>query len=99
MPDGPLTPHQIDQVRQLAVIAAVAVRDGRGTLVRCQYGYNRSGLVVAQTLIELGHTPAAAVTRIRERRSSWALHNELFEQYLLSGLDVARLLAGLDPAP
>ncbi len=65
-------------------------------LVRCHSGYNRSGLVVAQTLIELGQDPATAIALVRQRRSPWALNNRTFEQYLTTGLDVAHLLAGLE---
>jgi hypothetical protein len=96
MPDAALSAFQIGQVRQMAVIAATAVRTGGTTLVRCHAGYNRSGLVVAQTLINLGHEPRDAIQLIRQRRSPWALHNELFVQYLETGLDVAGLLVGLE---
>lgn len=54
MPDAPLTAGQIHTVQQLARTAARAVRAGRTVLVRCHSGYNRSGLVVAQALVELG---------------------------------------------
>jgi protein-tyrosine phosphatase len=96
IPDDPLTPDQIEQVRRLALAAARAVRDGRRTLVRCSYGYNRSGLVVGQTLMELGHDAATAIDLTRRRRSPWVLHNRTFEQYLRTGLDIAALLSGLD---
>jgi protein-tyrosine phosphatase len=96
MPDAALSAFQIDQVRQLAVIATTAVRTGRTTLVRCHAGYNRSGLVVAQTLMELGATAQDAIQLVRQRRSPWALHNELFAQYLQTGLDIAHLLVGLE---
>ncbi|GAA4763794.1 MULTISPECIES: protein phosphatase [Streptomyces] len=99
IPDDWLTAGEIDTVRRLAVVAADAVRDGRRVLARCYSGYNRSGLVVAQTLIELGHDGGSAIDRVRLRRSPWALHNPAFEQYLLTGLDVASLLSGLDPPP
>jgi hypothetical protein len=96
MPDAALTAFQIGQVWQMAIIAATAIRTGRTTLVRCQAGYNRSGLVVAQTLIELGDDARDAIQLIRQRRSPWALHNELFVQYLEAGLDIAHLLVGLE---
>ncbi|MEV7044671.1 hypothetical protein [Amycolatopsis sp. NPDC051061] len=63
--------------------------------MRCHAGLNRSGLVVAQALVELGLTVPAAIALVRQRRSPWALHNELFVQYLESGLPTARLLVGL----
>ncbi|MFF3325593.1 protein phosphatase [Streptomyces sp. NPDC002889] len=99
IPDDWLTAEEIDRVRGLAVVAADAVRAGRRVLVRCYSGYNRSGLVAAQALIELGHDGAGAIDRVRLRRSPWALHNLAFEQYLLTGLDVASLLSGLEPPP
>jgi hypothetical protein len=36
------------------------------------------------------------VDLIRRKRSSWALNNEVFEQYLTAGLDAAYLLTGLE---
>ncbi|MGW0703576.1 protein-tyrosine phosphatase family protein [Streptomyces sp. NPDC002867] len=97
IPDDWLTAGEIDSVRRVAEVAADAVRARRKVLVRCYSGYNRSGLVAAQTLIELGHDSEGAIDRVRLRRSSWALHNPAFEQYLLTGLDVASLLSGLEP--
>ncbi|MFD7731836.1 hypothetical protein ACFV6F_15790 [Kitasatospora phosalacinea] len=43
-----------------------------------------------------GAGPAEAVRRVRAGRSSWALHNGLFVEYLDVGLDVARLLVSLE---
>lgn len=66
-------------------------------MVRCHSGYNRSGLVVAQCLVDRGLTPAEAVARVRRGRSPWALNNQAFTSYLTAGLDIAALLVGLDP--
>ena len=96
IPDSPLTAEQIRSVQQLATTAAEAVRNDRTVLVRCHSGYNRSGLVVAQTLIELGQDATTAIALVRQRRSPWVLNNQTFEQYLTTGLDVAHLLAGLE---
>ncbi|WP_393058613.1 protein phosphatase [Streptomyces sp. LN549] len=96
IPDNPLTAEHLLSVQRLAVIAAEAVRNDRTVLVRCHSGYNRSALVVAQTLIELGQDAATGIRLIRQRRSPWVLNNRTFEQYLLTGLDVAYLLAGLE---
>ncbi|MFG1997851.1 hypothetical protein ACGFNU_01735 [Spirillospora sp. NPDC048911] len=95
VPDGPLVPEQIEAVCGLADTAAEAVRDGRRVLVRCHSGYNRSGLVIVQTLVNLGYSTEDAIFLVRYRRSKWALNNPLFVDYLTSGLDVARLLTGL----
>ncbi|MDI2127909.1 protein-tyrosine phosphatase family protein [Yinghuangia seranimata] len=96
VPDSALTPAQIAVVEGLAETVVGALRAGRRTLVRCHYGYNRSGLVVAQALIALGYDAPTAVKIIRERRSPFALHNQVFVEYLTAGLDIARLLSGLD---
>ncbi|MFF2195834.1 protein phosphatase [Streptomyces sp. NPDC058157] len=96
LPDAPLTADQIGTVQELARTATDAVRAGRSVLVRCHSGYNRSGLVVAEALIGQGLEPAAAIALVRSRRSPRALNNRTFEDYLTTGLDVARLLSGLD---
>ncbi|MEV0093391.1 protein-tyrosine phosphatase family protein [Streptomyces sp. NPDC050738] len=95
IPDAPLDEAQVDGVIRLAEIAQLSMGLGRSVLVRCHSGYNRSGLVVAHTLVMSGRTPEEAVELVRARRSPWALHNPVFEDYLETGLDVVRLLAGL----
>ncbi|MEU6356405.1 protein phosphatase [Streptomyces sp. NPDC047072] len=95
IPDGPLDGTQLAGVIRLAQAAGDALDEGRRVLVRCYSGYNRSGLVVAQTLIRRGHTPDEAIRLIRARRSPWALHNDLFVEYLRAGLSTARLLEEL----
>ena len=96
IPDASLTPGQLHSVQQLAATAAQAIRRNQTVLVRCHYGYNRSGLVIAQALIELGHDAPTAIALIRRNRSPRALNNQLFEHYLTTGLDIAALLVGLD---
>ncbi|GAA0325285.1 hypothetical protein GCM10010302_75480 [Streptomyces polychromogenes] len=88
--------RSIHTVQQLARTAARAVQDGRTVLVRCNAGYNRSGLVIAQTLINLGQEAPTAIDVVRQKRSPSALNNRLFEEYLNTGLGVAYLLADLD---
>jgi hypothetical protein len=95
IPDGPLDGTQLAGVMRLARAAGEALEQGRRVLVRCYHGYNRSGLVVAQALIGAGSTAEEAIRLIRTRRSPWALHNELFVEYLSTGLDTARLLEEL----
>jgi protein-tyrosine phosphatase len=95
IPDGPLDGTQLAGVLRLAQAACEALDAGRRVLVRCYHGYNRSGLVVAQTLVRAGHTAEEAIRMIRARRGPWALHNELFVEYLRAGLDTARLLEEL----
>jgi hypothetical protein len=95
IPDGPLDGTQLAGVIRLARAADDALEDGRRVLVRCYHGYNRSGLVVAHALVLAGHTSDEAIRLIRSRRSPWALHNELFVEYLRAGLPTARLLEEL----
>lgn len=95
VPDAALTGPQLDDVCELAEIAAAAVRDKRKVLVRCHSGFNRSGLVVVQALGHLGYGVDNAIFLVRYRRSKWALNNDLFVDYLTTGLDVASLLTGL----
>jgi protein-tyrosine phosphatase len=59
-----------------------SVRAGRPTLVTCMGGLNRSGLVAALALTELGRTPDDALALVRAARGSYALGNELFEERL-----------------
>ena len=55
---------------------------GDKVLVRCFAGLNRSGLVVARTLILAGASPDEAISLIRSKRSPHALCNSEFEQHL-----------------
>ncbi|WP_459751412.1 protein-tyrosine phosphatase family protein [Streptomyces sennicomposti] len=95
IPDGPLDGTQLAGVIRLAEAAGDALDAGRRVLVRCWSGYNRSGLVVAHALVHRGCSADEAVRLIRARRSPWALHNELFVDYLRAGLSTVRLLEEL----
>jgi len=95
IPDGPLDGTQLAGVMRLAQAAGEALDEGRKVLVRCYHGYNRSGLVIAHALVRRGHPAEQAIRLIRSRRSSWALHNDLFVDYLRAGLPTARLLEEL----
>lgn len=95
IPDGPLDSTQLAGVMRLARAAGDALDAGRSVLVRCYSGYNRSGLVIAHALVDRGHSAEEAIRLIRSRRSPWALHNELFVDYLRTGLPTVRLLEEL----
>ena len=82
IPDAELDADDLEALRGLASLAAESVMDGHPTLVRCQAGYNRSGLVVGLALIQLGRTAAQAIALIRTRRSPFALCNPAFVDYL-----------------
>ena len=58
-------------------------RDKGPTLVHCQAGLNRSGLVAGLALVLDGRTPREAIDLLRESRSPAVLCNKTFEQFLL----------------
>ncbi|MFJ5263934.1 dual specificity protein phosphatase family protein [Streptomyces sp. NPDC088387] len=95
VPDGPLDGTQLAGVIRMAQATGEALDAGRTVLVRCYHGYNRSGLVVAHALIRRGHSADEAIRVVRTRRSPWALHNELFVEYLRAGLTTVRMLEEL----
>lgn len=82
IPDGELTYDALCSAKNYAKIVAMNVTHGDKVLVRCQAGYNRSGLVVALALLELGYSADDAINLIREKRSPHALHNEHFVRYI-----------------
>ena len=61
------------------------------TLVHCQAGLNRSGLVAGAALVLGGYTPEEAIRLLRDNRSPAVLCNKTFEAFLLEfapGADV-----------
>lgn len=80
--DAALGPEQVARVTEVAGRVAAAVTAGRQVLVRCSGGLNRSGLVVACALTELGHDTEAAIGLVRAARGPWALTNPAFVAHL-----------------
>ena len=73
-----------EAVRSLAVFAAHLIGQGKEVLVHCRSGHNRSGMVCARTLIEMGWSAEDAIAAVREGRSDGkALTNETFVDWLL----------------
>lgn len=58
-------------------------RETGRTLVHCQAGLNRSGLVTGLALVRSGVPAKTAIEQMRERRCSAVLCNKLFEEWLL----------------
>lgn len=54
------------------------------TLVHCQAGLNRSGLITTLALIRDGLTPEEAVALVRKQRCDAVLCNKTFERWLLA---------------
>lgn len=82
VPDGMLLLEERNKIAKTAGIAAEAVEQGKRVLVRCQAGYNRSGLVVAMALMRMGWPANGAIEQIRTKRSEYALFNYHFLEYL-----------------
>lgn len=59
-------------------------RESGPTLVHCQAGLNRSGLIAATALIRSGMAPAEAIALLREKRSPAVLCNDAFEDWLMT---------------
>lgn len=70
------------KIHETARWALAAIRDGK-TLVHCQAGLNRSGLVAGLAMVLSGMPAAAAIEVLRERRSPAVLCNPTFEEWLL----------------
>lgn len=80
--DNKLGPVEMSFVSEAKDLATQAIHSGLKVLVRCQMGLNRSGLVVALTLVNLGFPAQGAIELIRGRRSRNALHNPWFVEYI-----------------
>lgn len=71
------------RLRAIVAYAVECVRDG-DTLIHCQAGLNRSGLVAALVLMAEGTNLYAheAITLLRRQRSPAVLCNQVFETWL-----------------
>lgn len=72
-----------DNIVELATLVNKSRADG-DTLVHCQAGLNRSGLVAGAALVLEGLTPEDAIATLRASRSPAVLCNRTFEQWLLN---------------
>ena len=82
-PDSSLTPRAIERAIALSAHAHSRWQSGARVLVRCQAGVNRSGLVMALTLMRHGLSAVDAIGRIREGRGPAALSNRHFVRWLV----------------
>lgn len=86
--DAMLTDVEWRAAQQAGRAVAQAARAGASVLVTCNMGLNRSGIVIALALVQLGLRPAEAIDLIREKRRSVRgiapLSNRWFVDRLLS---------------
>ncbi len=77
------------KVRDVASFVASLVGAGRKVLVHCTEGLNRSGVVVARALMEMGWSAGDAIELVRRQRGPSvdgfpALANEAFVEWLVA---------------
>ncbi len=75
------------KVRDVAAFIASLVGSGRKVLVHCTEGLNRSGVVIARALMEMGKSAPDAIELVREGRGPSvdgfpALGNQAFTAWL-----------------
>ena len=83
-PDSVLDENILPDIHAMADWVYDEWKSGKKVLVRCQAGWNRSGLVTALVLMKDGHEAKGAIDLIRARRSPNALCNKDFAAYLKS---------------
>lgn len=78
------------ELLHLVAEAILGMRSAGKTLVHCQAGLNRSGLLTALALVHDGWAPADAIAHLRATRSPLVLCNRAFEAWLLALGEKAR---------
>lgn len=82
--DSEMNDFDVDELIGVVNMTHSAWKRGKRVLIRCQAGWNRSGLVTALVLMKEGYSPRRAIRMLRERRSRWSLCNATFEHWLLT---------------
>jgi protein-tyrosine phosphatase len=76
----------VAEVLKAATIASESLRKGEVVLITCHAGLNRSGMITALALIDLGLSPKEAVSLVRRKRSRLALSNPQFVKVVYRSL-------------
>jgi hypothetical protein len=71
-----------EMIHEVGERIAALVEEGKLVAVNCLSGVNRSGLLVARAMVELGHTPEEAIEAVRDARGPMALSNQGFVRFL-----------------
>jgi hypothetical protein len=83
-PDSALDEENLPEIHAIADWVYDEWKSGKKVLVRCQQGWNRSGLITTLVLLKDGYSAQEAIDLIRARRSPYALCNQNFVEYLRS---------------
>ena len=81
--DSDINKMNTEELLDLVRIAHSDWKKGKKVLIRCQAGWNRSGLITALVLIRDGMDAREAIDLIRKNRSDSALCNRSFEKFLI----------------
>lgn len=82
--DSTIEQIDLDKLWDLVDLTHAEWKAGNRVLVRCQAGWNRSGLVMALILLKEGYTAREAINLIQSKRSGRPLCNPRFVKWLLS---------------
>ena len=74
----------LNSLSQLVQLAHDEWVSGNRVLIRCEGGWNRSGLVTALVLMKSGELAEDAVAELRLQRGALVLSNQAFESWLLA---------------
>jgi protein-tyrosine phosphatase len=82
--DSNMKDFDAEELFDIVRVAHSDWKRGKKVLIRCQAGWNRSGLITALVLIREGMEAQKAINLIREKRSPHALCNSTFATWLLA---------------
>ena len=82
--DSNMKDFDVEELFDIVRVAHSDWKKGKKVLIRCQAGWNRSGLVMALVLIREGMEAQKAINLIRAKRSPHALCNSTFATWLLA---------------
>jgi protein tyrosine phosphatase len=81
--DSDISKMDITELFDIVRLAHSDWKKGKKVLIRCQAGWNRSGLITALVLIRDGMDARKAIDLIRKTRSDSVLCNRSFEKFLI----------------
>ena len=84
IPDSEIKDIELSKLIEIAEWGHKKWLAGERTLIRCQAGLNRSGLVTALILLLNGMSPEQAIAQIRHKRSPVALFNKAYIDWILT---------------
>ena len=89
--------HQADAFDAMAARAAGLIRSFKRVIAVCMSGINRSCLLAARTLVELGYRSDEVISLVRQASGPHALSNRHFVRGLLIDCTPTKLARRLQP--